>query len=56
MRSITRKLSTATFATALALAGVACDGDDDGDVGDEVEEGVDDVGNEVEEGVDGERE
>ncbi len=54
MRSMTRKLTAATFATALAFAGVACDGDDDGDVGDEVEEGVDDVGNEIEEGVDGE--
>jgi hypothetical protein len=57
-----RKLSTATFVTALALTGVACDNDDD-DVGTEIEEGadevgneIDDAGNEIEEGVDGDRE
>lgn len=47
MRSITRKLSAATFATGLALAGVACDDDGD-DVGDEIDEGVDELEEEVE--------
>lgn len=51
MRPMISKLSTATFVTALALTGVACDNDDD-DVGTEIEEGADDVGNEIEEGVD----
>ena len=49
MRPINRKLSAATFATALAFVGVACD-DEEGNVGEEVE----DVGNEVEEEVPGE--
>jgi hypothetical protein len=44
---MTRKLTAATFATALAFAGVACDNDDAGDVGDDIDEGVDDVENEV---------
>ena len=52
MRPITRKLSAATFATALAFTGVACDNEDAGDVGDDIDEGV----NEVEDEVDGEGE
>lgn len=48
MRPMNRKLSAAAFATAFAFAGVACD-DEEGNVGDEVE----DVGNEVEEEVPG---
>jgi hypothetical protein len=42
-----RRLSAAAFATALAFAGVACDNDDAGDVGDDIDEGVDDLGDEV---------
>lgn len=53
MRPITRKLSVATFAAALALGGVACDNEDAGDVGDDIDEGVDDVQNEVDGDDDG---
>ncbi|MBA2437157.1 MAG: hypothetical protein H0V52_02255 [Acidimicrobiia bacterium] len=42
-----RKLSAAAFVTALAFTGVACDNDDAGDVGDDIDEGVDDVEDEV---------
>jgi len=42
-----RKLSAVAFATALAFTGVACDNDDAGDVGDDIDEGVDDIENEV---------
>lgn len=58
MQPISRKLTAAVFATSLAFGGVACDDEDSGDVGDEVEEGVndaeegaEDLGNEVEEGA-----
>jgi hypothetical protein len=44
---MTRKLSAATFATALAFAGVACENDDAGDVGDDIDEGVDNLEDEV---------
>ncbi len=47
MRPMNRKLSAAAFATALAFTGVACDNDDAGDVGDDIDEGVDDVEDEV---------
>lgn len=47
MRPGIRRLTAGAFATALAFAGVACDDTDAGDVGDEIDEGVDDVQNEV---------
>jgi len=48
MRSQSSKLTAAAFATALAFTGGACDGETDaGDVGNEIDEGVDDLQNEV---------
>ena len=51
MRPNSRKFTAALFATALAFGGVACDGDDAEEVGNEVEEGAENLGNEVEEGA-----
>lgn len=48
MRPAASKLTAAAFATAIAFTGVACDdGTDAGDVGNEIDEGVNELENEV---------
>ena len=46
----TRHLTAATLAAGLALAGVACEGSTDEQIGSEIEEGLEDGGGEGGEG------